>query len=157
MHSIPEKVNGKLTAALLKEQQCPQGSSTSTFSLPQPQGGHPLEVTVGHIPEESEFNALVKHLYYCHSPLQFLAAVDRERGREGVEQITLVQGDTGQGFLKLAVSRIRVEELERTSYTRVIAPGVVYQETEPGVREAKKRTTREEGMSGGDQLGNFLF
>ena len=36
-----------------------------------------------------------------------------------------------EGFLKLAVSRIRVEELERTTYTRVIAPGVVYQEPEP--------------------------
>ena len=72
-----------------------------------------------------------------------------------MKQITLVQGDTGQGFLKLAVSRIRVEELERTTYTRVIAPGVVYQETEPGVREAKKRRTREEGMSGGDQFHDW--
>ena len=58
LQSIPEKVKGKLTAALLKEQQCSQGPSTSTFSLPQPQGGRPLEVTVGHIPEEPEFNAI---------------------------------------------------------------------------------------------------
>ena len=34
----------------------------------------------------------------------------------------------------------------------MIGPGLVYQEAEPDVREAKKRRTREEGVLGGDQF-----
>ena len=38
--------------------------------------------------------------------MEFLDAVDRERGRTGVEQVKLIQGDTGQGYTKVSVSRL---------------------------------------------------
>ena len=41
--------------------------------------------------QDKDENVMKKHLYFCHDPVQFLAAVDRERGREGVEQVTLIQ------------------------------------------------------------------
>ena len=47
-----------------------------------------------------------KYLFFCHSTVEFLDAVDRERGRTGVEQVTLIQGDTGQGYTKVAVSHL---------------------------------------------------
>ena len=40
-------------------------------------------------------------------------------GRE--EQEILIQDDTGQGFLKLAVSKLRVEKLERSVNTTQVA------------------------------------
>ena len=52
-----------------------------------------------------------KPLFFCHSPVEFLKEVDKERGRENTEQLTLIQGDSGQGYTKLAVSRISCEEL----------------------------------------------
>ena len=65
------------------------------------------------------------NLYYCHSPLEFLDAVDKNRERDGEEQLTVVQGDTGHGFPKLGVSRIRVSDLDNCKYTRAIGPGLV--------------------------------
>ena len=50
MKSIPEEVKGKLTVALLKEQQGDAGPSTSTLTLPQPQGGWDMKVTIGKPP-----------------------------------------------------------------------------------------------------------
>ena len=55
--------------------------------------------------------------------MEFLDAVDRERGRMGVEQAILIQDDTGQGYTKVAVSRLDLQELETERYTRV--PGLV--------------------------------
>ena len=162
--SIPEEVKGKLTVALLKEQQGDAGPSTSTLTLPQPQGGWDMKVTIGKPPtntmiepmtvkeaqvmaskahltsgqqesiladlrskfgkkivqpglqkavpannnkyaefftvEEKPFldkegKIVPNHLYFCHSIIEFLATVDRERGWEGEEQEFLIQGDTG--------------------------------------------------------------
>ena len=56
--SLPAEVKGKLTAALLKEQLSADGPSTSTLSLPQAQGGKPLEVNVGHLPAPTQVNPL---------------------------------------------------------------------------------------------------
>ena len=53
-----------------------------------------------------------KHLYFCHKLPEFLAAVDRDRGRVGVDQETVVVADTGQDFTKLSVVRIDRKELE---------------------------------------------
>ena len=93
-----------------------------------------------------------KHIYFCHSIIEFLATVDRERGWEGEEQEILIQGDTGQGFLKLAVSKLRVVELEKSVYTRHMDPGLVYQETEVSSKVKKKRRTQDVGVSGGEQF-----
>ena len=94
-----------------------------------------------------------KKLYYCHSPVEFLNAVNRERGREGIEQVTLVVGDTGQGFLKISVSQIPMEELENNGLTRIPGPGLVHLEKKHNiVTKSKKRTIQEDGVLGGDQF-----
>ena len=41
-----------------------------------------------------------------------MEAVDRERGREDMDQLTLGKGDAGQRFTKFEVSRISREDLE---------------------------------------------
>ena len=56
MMSLPDEVKGKLTVALLREQQ--DGEGSSTISLPQPQGGKLLEVTVGRLPDSPEVKQL---------------------------------------------------------------------------------------------------
>ena len=86
-----------------------------------------------------------KKLYYCHSPVEFLNAVNRERGREGMEQVTLVVGDTGQGFLKISVSQM--EELDNSGCTRIPGPGLVHLETKYNiVTTSRKRRIREDGV-----------
>ena len=212
LESIPENIKGKLTVALLRDQQQLGEPSGSSITLPQPQGGKPVEVTIGHhsdpptveqmsakeaqvmaakahltgeqqesiladlrskfgreilepgiqkvIPVENRKYAhlfiseektffdtqdipVKKQLYYCHSPLEFVAAVDKERGLEGVEQVTLIQGDTGQGFLKLSMSRIRADELN---------PG---ENKGDDSKTKKKRRTREEGVLGGREFNDW--
>ena len=41
-----------------------------------------------------------------------MEAVDRERGREDMDQLTLGKGDAGRRFTKFEVSRISREDLE---------------------------------------------
>ena len=90
-----------------------------------------------------------KKLYYCHSPVEFLNAVNRERGREGIEQVTLVVGDTGQGFLKISVSQIPMEELKNNGLIRIHGPGLAHLETEHNiVRKSRKRRKQENGVLG---------
>ena len=94
-----------------------------------------------------------KFLFFCHSPEKFLREVDRERGRHGHRQVTLVQGDSRQGYTKLAVSRLSIVELEQEEYTRIPGAGMVYLETEEEVLQKKrKRRSREEGIKGGEQF-----
>ena len=79
--------------------------------------------------------------------------MNRERGREGIEQVTLVVGDTGQGFLKISVSQIPLEELENNGLTRIPGPGLVHLETKDNiVTKSRKRRTRKDGVLGGDQF-----
>ena len=61
---------------------------------------------------DSNENLLRKYSYYCLPPEEFLEAVDRERGREDMDQFSLGQGGTGQRLTKSEVSRISMEELE---------------------------------------------
>ena len=97
-----------------------------------------------------------KKLYYCHSPVEFLNAVNRERGREGIEQVTLVVGDTGQGFLKISVSQIPMEELENNGLTQIPGPGLVHLETKHNiVTKSRKRRIWKDGVLGGDQFKDW--
>lgn len=86
---------------------------------------------------DSKDNEITKNLYFCEDPVGFLEAVDKDRGRENIDQVTLVQGDTGQGWTKIAVSRISRHELECQG------------------REKKYRRTREEGVEGGQQFSDW--
>ena len=82
------------------------------------------------------------------------------RGKVGVKQITLIQGDSGQGYTKIAVSRVSLEDLEKEeNLTRVQGAGLVYQETGEEedylVRGMKRRRSREEGIFGGEQFEDW--
>ena len=81
--------------------------------------------------------------------MEFLDAVDRERGRTGVEQVTIIQGDTGQGYTKVAVSHLDLRELETERYTRVPGPGIIYRDSEQEpITGRKRRRLRKEGVEG---------
>ena len=83
--------------------------------------------------------------------MEFLDAVDRERGRMGVEQVTLIQGDTGQGYTKVAVSHLDLQELETERYTRVPGPSIIYHDSEQQqITRRKRRRLRKEGVEGGE-------
>ena len=67
-----------------------------------------------------------------------------------------MQGDSGQGYTKIAVSRIAVGELEEEKYTKIQGAGHVYLETEEEEsRGRKRRRSREEGLGGGDQFNDW--
>ena len=223
VESIPASVKAKLTLALIRDQQ--ETACSSSFSLPQPQGGKKVQVTVGPQPVQPKLKPLSlkevqvmagkahltgeqqksvmgdlrakfgknvvepgmkvalpihnkkfarfftvekrsfltsdgvleeKHLFFCHSPVEFLQEVDRERGRQSMDQITLVQGDSGQGYTKIAVSRLSVKELEDEQYTKIPGAGHVYLETEEEEsRRRKRRRSREDGIEGGDQFEDW--
>ena len=38
----------------------------------------------------------MKDLFYCRSVVEFLKEVDIDRGKLGVKQVTVIQGDSGQ-------------------------------------------------------------
>ena len=68
-----------------------------------------------------------KPLFFCHSSLEFLKEVARLRGKEWGELTLLVQGDSGQGWFKLAVSLIPLvdlEERERAGGRRLRVHGI---------------------------------
>ena len=85
--------------------------------------------------------------------MEFLDAVDRERGRTGVEQVKLIQGDTGQGYTKVAVSRLDLREWETERYTRVPGPGIIYHDSEQQqITGRKRKRLRKEGVEGGEMF-----
>ena len=88
--------------------------------------------------------------------MEFLDAVDREIGRRGVEQVTLIQGDTGQGYTKVAVSCLDLRELETKKYTRVPGPGIIYRDSEQQqITGRKRRRFRKEGVEGGEMFQDW--
>jgi hypothetical protein len=53
-----------------------------------------------------------KPLFFCHRPLEFLKLVAEMRGQTWESVTLLIQGDSGQGWFKLAVSLIHKEDLQ---------------------------------------------
>ena len=51
--------------------------------------------------------------------------MDRLRGKVGVKQVNLIQGDSGQGYNKIVVSRVTVDDLEKNNMTRIPGGGLV--------------------------------
>ena len=94
-----------------------------------------------------------KVLFFCHCPQLFLDKLDQARGKVGVPKATIVQGDSGQTYTKLCVSRLDLADLEQGHYTRLPGPGLVFMETEPLEGPSRKRRrTKEEGVRGGEQF-----
>ena len=228
VQSLPSPVQAKLTLALIRKQQ-KKNSNSDLIALPQLEGGHSVQVTVGKmsvkplqpvplnvkevqvmsskahltgaqqqsiladlrckwgkaVVEAGMQKALPEHnrkfsqfysskklpfltssdefeektLFFCHSPVELLQEVDRLRGKEGVKQVNLIQGDSGQGYTKIVVSRVSVEELEKENMTRIPGAGLVYMETgEEGDHMfggKKKRRSREEGIKEGVQFEDW--
>lgn len=112
--------------------------------------------TVGKMPFlNSDGELEEKHLFYCHSPVEFLEEVDRQRGRQGLSQATIIQGDSGQGYTKIAVSRIDMKELEEDCCTRIPGAGVDYLEDELEGTSRKRRRSREDGIEDGEQFQDW--
>ena len=223
--TIPEEIKGKLALALLRDQQEQQGAGpSSSLSLPQAEGGKPVQVRIGHPPDQPEQKSLSleqwevcgakahltgaqkesvaadlravlgqkvfepgmklavpKHnkkfaeyftsekilfegsdevleekiLFFCHSPQLFIDALDKERGKEGVPQATIIQGDSGQGDTKVCMTRIDLADLEQTYYTQLPGAGLVFLETEIGKESRKRRRTREQEVEGGEHFKDY--
>lgn len=222
LQSLPSPVKEKLTFALLKDQL--EHNSEGVVNLPQLEGGHRVQVTVGkcqvkplqpvslnvkevqvmaskaHLTGAQQQSILAdirckwgksavqagmqkllpdhnrkfsrffsakklpflssadeieeKTLFFCHSPVDFLEEVDRLRGKLGVEQVNLIQGDSGQGYTKIVVSRVSVEDLKEEKFTRIPGAGLEYLEKEEGdlvIHGKKKRRAREDGIDGGGE------
>ena len=73
-----------------------------------------------------------------------------------MEQVTLIQGDTGQGYTKVAVSRLDLQELETERYTRAPGPGIIYHDSEQQqITRRKRRRLRKEGVEGGEMFQDW--
>ena len=125
-------LTGEQQESVVADLRCKFGRKVVESGLQKAIPAHNRKYSEFFTVEEKEFrdkdkNILKKNLYFCHSPKEFFAMVDREMRREGEEQITLIQGDTGQGFLKVSVSRIkkraRKDELHQRSWPRSILRG----------------------------------
>ena len=53
-----------------------------------------------------------KHLYFCHNLVGLVAKVTELRSIKE-ETINLVQGDSGQGWLKICISVVVKKDLEK--------------------------------------------
>ena len=63
-----------------------------------------------------------KHLFFCHD---IVSLVDKVKDLRGIEEetVNLVQGDTGQGYLKIGINVILKQDLEKEEGVRVPAAG----------------------------------
>ena len=76
---------------------------------------------------EKEGTLVERPLFFCNSTLSFLKEVARLRGQDWEELTLLVQGDSGQGWFKLAVSLIPLSDLDengREKSRRTRADGI---------------------------------
>ena len=82
--------------------------------------------------------------------------MNKEQGRENTEQLTLIQRDSGQGYTKLAVSRICCKELDQ-DICRIPGTCVVFskKEDEEEENENKKRHSWDEGLEGWEQIEDW--
>ena len=111
--------------------------------------------------EEIEFKGsddiiISKHLFFCHD---VVGLVDKVKELRGIveETVNLVQGDTGQGYLKIGINVILKKDLEKEQGVRVPAAGTEFcreecNETGPS---SKIRRTREQGVGGGKQFSDW--
>ena len=74
-----------------------------------------------------------KPLFFCHRLQEFLSLVAELRGQIFEDMVKLVQGDSGQGWFKLALSLIETSDL--------VSDG--------GEGSSKRRRSREDGIGGG--------
>ena len=109
--------------------------------------------------ESSGGDLVMKDLFYCHSVVEFLKEVDIDRGKLGVKQVTVIQGDSGQSYTKISVSRVDVADLEESKLTRIQGAGLAFKEELEDVHEViksrKRRRSREESIGGVDQFEDW--
>ena len=95
-----------------------------------------------------------KNLFFCSEPVQFLQEVARIRGQDWDSLEILLQGDSGQGYLKVACSLLPKEELRQELQRRMEAAGILHlgEEEQDDNKGRKKRRTRDEGIGGGEEF-----
>ena len=74
VQSLPSQVKGKLTLALLKEQQDINSNSEATIALPQLNGGHKVQVTVGKVAMKQPVPLNVKEVQVMSSKAHLTGA-----------------------------------------------------------------------------------
>ena len=113
---------------------------------------------------DSEDNILPKHLFYCHNPVSFVLELDRLRGVDSANMENIIQGDTGQNYLKLGLNHIKKSDLESKIENHIPSAGFEFKQEqmnehsdedgEPSKKKVKRRT-REEGISGAPQFRDW--
>ena len=110
----------------------------------------------------SNNQVLKKNLFYCHNIVGLISEVDGVRKNSYADMENLIQGDTGQDWLKIGLNRINKADLEKKPGIRIQAAGVHFANFENEEEELKgrgkkrlKRRTRGEGISGGPQLKDW--
>ena len=102
----------------------------------------------------SDGQIMPKNLFYCHDPVSLVEKVIQLRGIQE-ETENLVQGDTGQGWLKIGINVIQKKYLEKEQGVRVAAAGTEFlkeDSEEAGPSNKIIRRTREQGVGGGGQF-----
>ena len=108
--------------------------------------------------ETSSGDLVEKALFYCHNVEEFLREVDVDREKVGVAQLTVIQGDSGQQYTKVSVSRVNQSDLEEKNLKRINGAGLTFgvsEEVLGNTNNDKKRRSREEGIGGGDQFEDW--
>ena len=75
---------------------------------------------------DSADKVTAKHLYFCHNLVGLVAKVTELRNIKE-ETINLVQGDSGQGWLKICISVVVKKDLEKGPGVRIPGAGVEFQ------------------------------
>ena len=154
-------LSGEQASSLAADMRSKWGRKVVESGLQKALPQHNRELNAFFTEEEKEFtdsggNITPKTLYFCHDPAGLVAKVKELRGIQG-ETENLVQGDTGQGWLKIGLSVIKKEDLEKDQGVRVSAAGTEYLETgdEAGPSKKATRRTRQQGIGGGSQFSDW--
>ena len=102
---------------------------------------------------DSEDNLVEKHLFFCNDLQGMVKEVLELRGIEE-ETENLIQGDTGQDWLKIGLNIIRKSHLEKDGRERLPAAGVQFAEStlqddaEDGPARKRARRSKGDGVKG---------
>ena len=92
-----------------------------------------------------------KHLFHCHDPVGMIQKVKEASEWEEETEIVL-QGDTGQNYLKIGINIIRVSQLKGGQVEEGQDTGLV--KSGPSTSKNRRRT-RAEGIYGGSQFKDW--
>ena len=153
-------LTGEQQSSIMADLRCKWGRKIVEPGLQEVMPKHNAQFSPYFTEEQKPFlntdgNITPKHLYFCHDLVGLVEKVKELRSIQSETEI-LVQGDTGQGWLKIGMSLIKKDDLKKGQRARVAAAGAEFsEENNEEAGPSKKVRRRQQGIGGGSQFSDW--